>query len=214
MELLVLVFDWFRDAVFYWLGRRRRPLEFGECFLRAKGAYDVTGIELDGRTDPVKAYAFPTLNNLRSRPHDRQSPVYHFTVSNPGPIEAHITRVLVRVEEYRADRFYLGRGEMVAGGSNEHYDCEVAETASEYPANRTGPKADFLRIAPGGSEAIEVWVTSQVQGVYRLVPVVRYRIGRRSYEKEIDVASDYRVIFFSKAPPSQSLVAGHSVPPT
>lgn|GEM_PF-6579754 len=162
----------------------------------------MAGIELDGRTDPVKAYAFATLDNPISRPRDRQAPVYHFTVSNPGSMEAHVTSVLVRVEEYRADRFYLGRGEMVAGGSNEHYDCELAGKMGEYSANRTGPRSDFLRTAPGGSEAIEVWVTSRVQGVYRLLPVVRYPIGGRSYEKAIFVDSDYRVIFFSGAPPS------------
>ena len=150
VRLLVLVLDWFRDAIFYRLDHRRRPLESSECLLRGKGAYNVMGIELDGRTDPVKAYAFPTLDNLISRPCDRQCPVYHFTVSNPGPMEAHISGVLIRVEGYCADRFFLGQGEMVAGGSNEHYDCEVAGTAGEYPAKCAGPKADFLRIAPGG----------------------------------------------------------------
>ena len=80
MDTRTVPYDWLGIVVslagvvvtllLYWREHQPLPLQWSSQLFYPVGAYEATGIELDGRCSPVNLYAFPTVDNPVSRQTD------------------------------------------------------------------------------------------------------------------------------------------------
>ncbi len=185
--------------IIWWFQSRRRAPAIGECFLYAQGGHGITGLELDGICKPVHNHGYPTISNwISKRPNTkRQSPIYHFSITNPGTWEIHITNIWIEVQEFKRGRFYLGQGETVGGGKYQKYECELKGATGRYACDLIDKNIKFIRIDSKTSEIIEVSVSSDVQGEYKLSLEIEYFNGRKTRCIPVKIP-DSPIIFFAQ----------------
>ena len=106
------------------------------------------------------------------------------------------------VNDYRQGQIYVGNGEMVAGSQYRQYECIISGRIADFEAHVTDPNSDFNVVKGEDQEWIEVVVRSNSEGVFDLILVIEYQLGRRPVTTTLNPLKP--VAFFRGPPPQRA----------
>lgn len=185
----------------YWLSHRYKTLEIGEAVAVPQRGYDINGVNLRDGRHLKGLYGFPTMDNPIFRTgRETQAPIVRVRITNPNDSTVTLTSVRLRAANYRQGEIYVGNGEMVAGSQYRQYECILSGRVDVFEATVSDPNSDFNVVKAHDQETLEIVVRSTTAGVFDLIPVIEYQLGRRKISVELN---PLKPIAFFQGPPPQ-----------
>lgn len=193
---LIVAFDTIKSR--FWSPTYKAP-EIGNPRLGTSGPYVAT-YDKPGDGNRYDLFAYPSKINPKFTTDSRylSAPVLYFSITNPKSNEAEmiIANITLRPRKM-ARRVFVGNGPMVSGAKFMGYSCTFRPNVQKIAAVYTGDD-DFVKLEPGETDLIRVFIYSEAEGLYDFHAECEYRIGK--IDKTVPIGHDFEAFYFFASP--------------